>query len=117
MDKLFVNTDLNKGYCKCEYCGQTAEVDTSIAFTSYPAQYGYYCPHCKEHGFILCSEVYYETMPLDSLETLPELSNQIVTSCLICGEPIPVSLFDNHIKICEKCKKAILKLRKMLEED
>lgn len=37
--------------------------------------------------------------------------------CLICGEPVPVSIWENHSKICDKCKKAILKLRKMFDEE
>jgi hypothetical protein len=114
---MLVNTDLNKGYCKCKKCGHKAEVDTSICLTSNPPQYNYYCPHCGEHGFISCSEAYYETKSFDSLETLPDLSDQLATPCLICGDPVSVSILDNHSKICEKCKKAILKLRKMLEED
>ena len=114
---MFINTDLTKGYCKCKKCGHKAEVDTSITLTSYPPQYSYYCPHCEERGFILCSEAYYETKSFDNLETLPDLSDQLATPCLICGEPVPVSILDNHSKICEKCKKAILKVRKMIEED
>ena len=30
------------------------------------------------------------------------------TSCLICGEAIPVSVWENHVKICEDCKKAVM---------
>ena len=40
--------------------------------------------------------------------------------CLICDESIPVNRWeweDNHSKICKKCKKAILKLRKMFDEE
>ena len=114
---MLINTDLTKGYCKCKKCGHKAEVDTSMVLTSNPPKYDYYCPHCGEHGYVYCSEAYYETKSFDSLETLPDLSNQLATPCLICGDPVPVSILDNHSKICEKCKKAILKLRKMLEED
>lgn len=114
---MLVNTDLAKGYCRCKKCGHKAEVDTSICLTSNPPKYNYYCPHCGEHGYVYCSEAYYETKSFDSLETLPDISDQLATSCLICGEPVLVSMLDNHSKICEKCKKAILKLRRMLEED
>jgi Zn finger protein HypA/HybF involved in hydrogenase expression len=121
MDKLathsmLVNTDLTKGYCKCKKCGRRAEVDTSIVLTSYPPQYNYHCPHCGEHGFILCSEAYYETKSFDNLEKLPELSSQLAVSCLICGEPVPSNTLNYEAAVCEKCKKAILKLRKMLED-
>ena len=114
---MLINTDLTKGYCKCKKCGHKAEVDTSICLTSNPPKYNYYCPHCGEHGYVYCSEAYYETKSFDSLEILPDLSDQLATPCLICGGPVPVSILDNHSKICEKCKKAILKVRKMLEED
>ena len=43
-----------------------------------------------------------------------------VVYCLICDESIPLTRWEwegNHSKICEKCKKAILKLRKMLDEE
>ena len=114
---MLINTDLTKGYCKCKKCGHKAEVDTSMVLTSNPPKYNYHCPNCGEHGYIYCSEAYYETKSFDNLETLPDLSDQLATPCLICGDPVPVSILDNHSKICEKCKKAILKLRKMLEED
>ena len=114
---MLVNTDLTKGYCKCEKCGGKAEVDTSMVLTSNPPQYNYYCPHCGRHGFILCSETYHETKSFDSLGTLPELSDQLAVSCLICGESIPAkTLYQPEFVVCKKCKKAILKLRKMLEE-
>lgn len=113
---MLLNTDLNKGYCKCKKCGQVAEVDTSIVLTSNPPKYTYHCPHCGEHGYIYCSEVFYDTK-VAQFETSPLEINSLATPCLICGEPVPVSMLDNHSKICEKCKKAILKLRKMLEED
>jgi hypothetical protein len=115
---MLINTDLNKGYCKCKNCGGKAEVDTSICLTSNPPKYNYYCPHCGEHGYIYCSETYYETKSLDSLETLPEISDQLAVSCLVCGESVPAKTFyQPEFVICEKCKKAILKVRKMFEED
>ena len=43
-----------------------------------------------------------------------------VIPCLICEERIPVSRWEwegSHAKICEKCKKAVLKLRKMFDEE
>lgn len=115
---MLLNTDLNKAYCTCGKCGQVAEVDTSMVLTSNPPKYNYYCPHCGQHGYVYCSEVFYDTKvaPISSLKDTPtEIC--VATSCLICGESVNVSLFDNHSKICEKCRKAVLKLRKMLEED
>jgi Zn finger protein HypA/HybF involved in hydrogenase expression len=64
----------------------------------------------------LCSETYYETKSFDNLEALPELSDQLAVSCLICGEPVPSNTLNYEAAVCEKCKKAILKLRKMLED-
>ena len=109
---MLLNTDLNKAYCTCKKCGQAAEVDTSLVLTSYPPQYNYYCRHCDTHGYTLCSEVFYDTK-VAQFEDIPGVS----TSCLICGESIKISIWDNHSKICEKCKKAVLKVRKMLEEE
>lgn len=113
---MLLNTDLNKAYCRCKKCGQVAEVDTSICLTSNPPKYNYYCSHCDQHGYIYCSEVFYDTK-VAPFETIPDNVEELATSCLICGEPVPISILDNHSKICEKCKKAVLKLRKMLEED
>ena len=40
------------------------------------------------------------------------------TSCLVCDEFIPLySPFDRGQKICEKCKRAILKMRECMKED
>lgn len=29
-------------------------------------------------------------------------------NCLICGSEIPVNLYENHAKVCDDCKKAIM---------
>jgi hypothetical protein len=39
------------------------------------------------------------------------------TSCLVCGESIPVSMWENHVKICEDCKKAIKFIKEKFKED
>ena len=105
-----------KAYCKCSNCGQVAEVDVSAVLTSDPPKYNYHCPHCNNSGYVLCSEVFYDpkAASISSLKNAP-IEMCMVTSCLICGEPVPVSMRENHSKICDKCKKAILKLRKMME--
>lgn len=88
---MLLNTDLNKAYCKCKKCGQVAEVDTSIVLTSNPPQYNYHCSHCGEHGYVSCSEVFYDTK-VSQFETIPTEINNLATPCLICGEPVPVSM-------------------------
>lgn len=35
----------------------------------------------------------------------------IETTCLICGEGVPVPRYHNKHKICEKCKAAVMKVR------
>jgi uncharacterized protein YajQ (UPF0234 family) len=39
------------------------------------------------------------------------------TSCLVCGELIPVSVYENHVKICEDCKKAIMFIKERFKGD
>lgn len=40
------------------------------------------------------------------------------TLCLVCEEVIPIySPFDHGYKICDKCKRAILKMREYMKED
>ena len=110
-----------KAYCKCSNCGQVAEVDTSAVLMSDPPKYNYHCSHCNNSGYVLCSEVFYDPKAVSispSISSLKDAPIEIcgVTSCLICGAHIKVSMCDSHVKICDKCKKAVLKLRKMLED-
>ena len=40
------------------------------------------------------------------------------TKCLVCGEGVPISSpYANGYKICDKCKRAILKMRECMKED
>ena len=39
------------------------------------------------------------------------------TSCLVCGESIPVSVYENHVKICEDCKKAIMFIKERFRSE
>ena len=118
---VLINTDLNKAYCKCSRCRKQANVDTSICLTSYPPQYNYHCPHCENHGYVDCDEVFYDTKVAQFTPTpisVPIEAEGLSTSCLICGESVPAKTFyQQEFVICEKCKKAILKVRKMLEEE
>ena len=38
----------------------------------------------------------------------------LATSCLICGESVPISHSKDSPKICDKCKKAVMKMRERL---
>lgn len=38
-----------------------------------------------------------------------------VTNCILCNEEMSVSLHDNGVKVCERCKKAWLKMRNIIE--
>lgn len=111
------NIELNKGYCTCGRCGETAEVDTSVVLTSYPPKYNYHCPHCDYHGFTFCSDVF--TKPTRIING--SFSSKFLATCLICGEetelPVTIGLSNTEITVCDKCKKAVLKIRKMLESD
>lgn len=112
------STKVNTTYCTCKKCGVIVPVDTSIALTSNPPKYNYHCPHCNNSDYVFSNELFsyvittgvqhYDVQTVATTQTAP---------CLICGEPVPVTMLENHAKICDKCKKAILKLRKMLENE
>ena len=55
------------------------------------------------------------TVPKDSTNDIARWG----TNCLICGEEISIySPFDHGYKICDKCKRAILKMRETcMKED
>ncbi len=48
---------------------------------------------------------------------IQRFETDICVPCLVCGESIEVSYAGNHVKICEKCRKAILKIRKEMENE
>lgn len=105
-----------KVYIKCPHCGGLAEVDTSMVLTSYPPQYNFYCGECKHHGYVFCHELS-ERQVKKIPEKVAALDN-LSTSCLVCGESVPAkTLYQFEVVVCEKCKKAILKVRKMLEDN
>lgn len=51
--------------------------------------------------------------------TIPgEATASYGTSCIVCYEFIPLhSPFEHGCKICDKCKRAILKMREFMKED
>ena len=100
----------------CPKCGKAAEADISIILTSDPLQYSYYCPYCGSHGSIPCSYVdqyqfYKKVWDAAESDATPH------AHCIICGEEISSVNKINGPYICENCKKAILKLRRMLEDE
>ena len=38
----------------------------------------------------------------------------LATSCMICGECVPMSYPKDYPKICDECKKAVMKMRERL---
>ena len=113
-DSMLRPFEHEKVYINCPHCGEAALVDMSRVLASYPPKYNYYCEHCEQRGYVTCSEV--ECKGWAELPKADDWTTSFSASCLICGESVPVSILDSHSQICEKCKKAILKLRKMLEE-
>ena len=100
----------------CPKCGKAAEADTTVILTSNPLQYSYYCPYCGSHGSIPCSYVdqyqFYKKV-WDAAESAATPQ----AHCIICDEEISSVNKINSPYICENCKKAILKLRRMLEDE
>ena len=100
----------------CPKCGKAAEADIMVILTSDPLQYSYYCPYCGSHGSIPCSYVdqyqFYKKV-WDAVED--DATHK--AHCIICGEEISSVNKINGPYICENCKKAILKLRRMLEDE
>ena len=112
------STKVNTSYCICKKCGEIVPVDTSMALLSDPPKYNYHCPHCNNSGYAYSNELFSYVITTDaqygSNPTVPIIET---APCIICGEPVPVSMWENHAKICNKCKRAILKLRKMFDEE
>ena len=47
---------MSKREFKCEKCGETMSLDTSVVLTSYPAMYECFCEKCGHIQYIFCSE-------------------------------------------------------------
>lgn len=56
---------------------------------------------------------------LDKVNTigndLIEATCQIAAPCLICGEDVPIGFPERVPVVCDKCKDAVMKIRKMIE--
>jgi hypothetical protein len=44
-------------------------------------------------------------------------ATELVTKCIICGNDVVISVWDNAPKVCEDCKKAIAYAKKLMEKD
>jgi hypothetical protein len=42
---------------------------------------------------------------------------QLVTKCIICGNDVVISVWDNATKVCEDCKKAVAYAKKLMEKE
>lgn len=52
-----------------------------------------------------------------TLKMKPEESDQICTVCMICNEIIELNTYGIAYRICDKCKKAVIKVRKEMEKN
>ena len=84
-----------------------------VILTSDPLQYSYYCPCCGSHGSIPCSYV----DQYQFYKKVWDAAESAKAHCIICDEEISAVNKINGPYICENCKKAILKLRRMLEDE
>ena len=100
----------------CPKCGKAAEADITVVLTSDPPQYSYYCPYCGAHGSISCSYVDRYQFNKKVWDVIEDVTVH-QAHCIICGEETSFADKINSPYICENCKKAILKLRKLLEDE
>ena len=113
-----------KEHVVCPKCGEVADLDPEI-LTSMPPQRRIRCPHCGLVTSDFCHNLnifYGDEKPKQPWiidDILPDVKATYMTKCIICGDSIPVNAtaYEPSAHVCENCKRAILKLRKMLEED
>lgn len=106
----------------CPDCGEIANLDPEV-LTSLPPQRRIRCPHCGYVGTDFCSnlQIFYDkpnkSWPFEG--TIPEASLKQYTKCIICGDTVVFNAMaqEPSAHVCNNCKKAILKLRRMLEEN
>ena len=99
----------------CPECGGEAEADVSVVLTTYPGQYNYHCPHCGATGSVLCAEV--DKYSFDK-KVWDAMSSAMLhgAKCIICGEEIAFAEEIERPYVCQKCKKAVLAMRRLLEK-
>lgn len=106
----------------CPNCGAVANLDPEI-LTSLPPKRRIRCPNCGYIGSEFCHnlQIFYDA------QNKPRAFGGIIksetlngyTNCIICGDLVAFNMTaqEPSAHVCDNCKKAILKLRKMLEED
>ena len=103
----------------CPECGEKALCDIGRVLTSYPAQYSWSCPHCGKSGYFFCSELQGRRWRADiNYVPINKMTAYFGIPCIICGETITVEEEPRDkikdVQVCDACRNAILKLRKML---
>lgn len=43
------------------------------------------------------------------------ITPSICTACLVCGEDVPIFDYQSGLKICDKCKAAIMAMREQVD--
>lgn len=125
LDKPAVNTiyyGQPQEHVKCPNCGETADLDPEV-LTSMPPQRRIRCSHCGYIGTEYCHnlQIFYDNQnkPWMFEGTIPSENLKSYTKCIICGDLVAFNMTaqEPSAHVCDNCKKAILKLRKMLEEE
>ena len=94
---------------RCQKCGTTVNVNTSMISTSNPPCYEWTCPNCGEKGYTKLGGTTTNADNNTAPSAIPAWSVcSTNTKCTICGE---VFGFDGEHRICPKCREAIIKLR------
>lgn len=111
-----------KEFIKCPECGELAKLSPEI-LTSLPPQRHWICEHCGKDGFIFCKDAHIvydsDRQSIWQYNGMPSAQSiELASECMVCGEPTSVGAqTDSKSHMCEKCKKAILKMRRLMEED
>ena len=123
---------------RCPKCGTTVNVNTSMILTSNPPCYEWTCPNCGEKGYTKQGDIitfenqigratsgYIQKVDeadpgvgvtttnatgdgYNTINVVPSIYSPM-TECEICGEEFKYDT--KHMRICPKCREAVVKLR------
>lgn len=123
---------------RCPNCGEIVQVDTSMTLTSNPPQYKWECPKCGRTGTTSSKDIitFENQKPMrtsgyiqkidepdlgvgvtatnatgdgyNTINAVPSIYSP-TTECEICGEEFKYDT--KHMRICPKCREAVVKLR------